>query len=582
MARTYKRKLGSRHYRNYTAAQLDNAVREFRAGVASRKVAEKYGIPYKTIQNKAKGRHAGATGHPPIFTSAQEDTMVKLIQVCGEWSCPLSTIDIRMIAKRILDTEGRTVHLFKDNLPGPDWVSSFLLRHKNQLTLRQAQNIKSARAEKTADEISIFFDNLTQSLSNVPPSNIINYDETNLSDDPGRVKVVFKRGVKYPERIINHTKSCTSIMFAGTPDGVILPPYVVYKAEHMWDTWCNGGPDGTRYNRSKSGWFDSTCFNDWFQFVVVPFCRGLVGPKVLIGDNLSSHLNPEIVAACELNNIRFVFLPQNSTHLTQPLDVCFFRPLKMKWREILTKWKSENKGKTTLPKDSFAPLLKQLCEEIKLKNNPNISSGFRATGICPLDRHRVLAKLPDSAQRLGSASEVVNEAVLSHLRTLRGPDVKITTRRKKVNVQPGKSVCSSDFPQSSSSTGPLAKPGPLVKRRRKKDTDTGTSSESEELEPETTDEDEVEDKEDDAGDEIELQSDGEQASDKHSSMPVKLGSIKVGEWISVKFTERLCVTWLSDHLSCVHYTTQRSSWNYLFLIGQQIPAHGWVQHCAGE
>jgi hypothetical protein len=38
---------------------------------------------------------------------------------------------------------------------------------------------------------------------------------------------------------------------------------------------------------------------------------------------------------------RFIFLPENSTHLLQPLDVSVFAPMKRKWREILSEWKEE-------------------------------------------------------------------------------------------------------------------------------------------------------------------------------------------------------------------------------------------------
>ncbi|KAH0808558.1 hypothetical protein GEV33_014233 [Tenebrio molitor] len=38
----------------------------------------------------------------------------------------------------------------------------------------------------------------------------------------------------------------------------------VYKADQMWDMWTTGGPKDAGYNRSKSGWFDTVCFKDWF------------------------------------------------------------------------------------------------------------------------------------------------------------------------------------------------------------------------------------------------------------------------------------------------------------------------------
>ena len=136
----------------------------------------------------------------------------------------------------------------------------------------------------------------------------------NLSDEPGKLKCVLKHGVKYPECITNSDKSATSIMFAANPAGDTMPPYVVYKAEHLWDIWMVGGPKGTRYNRSKSGWFDMTCFRDWFFTLLLPYCKKLIGPIVLIGDNLSSHISWDVLQACQ-DNDRFVYLPPNSTRL---------------------------------------------------------------------------------------------------------------------------------------------------------------------------------------------------------------------------------------------------------------------------
>jgi len=78
------------------------------------------------------------------------------------------------------------------------------------------------------------------------PSNIWNYDETNLTDDPENKRIITKRGAKYPERVINSTKTATSFMFCGNAEGKVLAPYVVYKAESMWTTWTENGPPGAR------------------------------------------------------------------------------------------------------------------------------------------------------------------------------------------------------------------------------------------------------------------------------------------------------------------------------------------------
>ena len=95
------------------------------------------------------------------------------------------------------------------------------------------QNITPKRAGVSRDQVNNYFTNLETSLKDVPPSNIVNYDETNSTDDPCRKLCIFRRGSKYPERAMHHSKSSTSLMFAGSASGVLLPVYVVYKAENL-------------------------------------------------------------------------------------------------------------------------------------------------------------------------------------------------------------------------------------------------------------------------------------------------------------------------------------------------------------
>ena len=62
---------------------------------------------------------------------------------------------------------------------------------------------KRYRIAVTRETMNVYFLHLTRSLEGIPPSNIINYDETNFCDDPGQVKVVVKRGVKHADRVID-------------------------------------------------------------------------------------------------------------------------------------------------------------------------------------------------------------------------------------------------------------------------------------------------------------------------------------------------------------------------------------------
>lgn len=113
----------------------------------------------------------------------------------------------------------------------------------------------------------------------IPTTNIFNFDETNLTDNPGKKKVLVKKGCKYPELIRNASKTSISIMFCGSASGELLPPYVVYRASKMWTTWTENGPKGCRYNATASGWFDETIFTDWLESQMIPKLKKLEGKK---------------------------------------------------------------------------------------------------------------------------------------------------------------------------------------------------------------------------------------------------------------------------------------------------------------
>lgn len=90
-------------------------------------------------------------------------------------------------------------------------------------------------------------------MENIPPENVFNFDETNLTDDLGSKKCVVNRGTKYPGVIRNTSnKTRISIMMAGNAAGELLPPFVVYKASNMWSYWCEGGPKGVRFTSIHS------------------------------------------------------------------------------------------------------------------------------------------------------------------------------------------------------------------------------------------------------------------------------------------------------------------------------------------
>ncbi|KAJ8869541.1 hypothetical protein PR048_028532 [Dryococelus australis] len=64
------------------------------------------------------------------------------------------------------------------------------MRHKTDLVDRIVENIKRSMAEVSAVVINPYFYNLEVRLAGAQPSSLVNYDETNLSNDPGKRKTL--------------------------------------------------------------------------------------------------------------------------------------------------------------------------------------------------------------------------------------------------------------------------------------------------------------------------------------------------------------------------------------------------------
>jgi len=444
MPQNYKRKVGPSQQFKYSPESMRNAISAYKQNKGTlRKIAERFNVPKSTLSEKVRGVRKNKHGGQPALQPDQEESLAAGLIKLAEWGFPLRSRDVRDVVQSHLNRIGSRSKIFKDNRPGRDWMTRFFKRHQS-LVLRMSQNIKRSRAEIDADTINEYFDNLEVSLAGLPPANIINYDETNFTDDPGNERVIVKRGTRHAERIIDSSKTSTSVMCAFAADGIALPPYVVYKSTYVYDTWTENGIAGAVYMSSKSGWFDMNLFEDWFVRIILPYRKKIVGRMALIGDNLASHVSRNVVEMCEKNDILFILLPPNSTHLTQPADVGVFSPTKKSYRYELGMWKKRNRG--VLPKSEFPAMLKRTFEGIP-NLAANIKSAFRGCGIVPINRFEVLKRLPGYSQSPEEESVTMNDTLVDFLKTMRSSETaKSTRKKKKISVTPGKVIQLENIP----------------------------------------------------------------------------------------------------------------------------------------
>lgn len=104
---------------------------------------------------------------------------------------------------------------------------------------------------------------------------------------------------------------------------------------------------------------------------------------LLIYDGHKTHISLDLITKARNENISILKLPAHTTDAIQPLDKCCFRPLKAQWDKRLVEIQRMT-GATRISKASFTELVDELWQTSLTPEN--IKSGFKSTGIYPLDR----------------------------------------------------------------------------------------------------------------------------------------------------------------------------------------------------
>jgi len=111
----------------YSEEKLENALNDIRArNITQRQASVKYGIPRSTLKYKLKGAHGGKPGGPTVFTQQEEEMFQAYVTTASSYGFPVDTIDLRFIVKAYADRKGIRIRQFRNNMPGKDWIKSFI------------------------------------------------------------------------------------------------------------------------------------------------------------------------------------------------------------------------------------------------------------------------------------------------------------------------------------------------------------------------------------------------------------------------------------------------------------------------
>jgi hypothetical protein len=268
MVYSYKRK----RERSYSINHLQAAVNAVKAGATSQSAAFEFGVPRTTILDHVRGTHTGKHGHRTVLTNEEEETIVSAIEYCGRFGWPCTRVHVRQMVQDYCKSVKRSVPWGPDG-PGDDFLRLFDKRWAHRISKRKTELLTAAASKSLSNEnLQSFFDKVMALYDeedlHAHPERVFNADETGLNTDGTVAAAYLKKGTKVAVTINpSGGKVQYSVLICGNAVGTMLPPFVVYRAKNLYDTWCRGGPPGTQYACTKSGWMESEAFLQWMEKV---------------------------------------------------------------------------------------------------------------------------------------------------------------------------------------------------------------------------------------------------------------------------------------------------------------------------
>lgn len=274
---------------------------------------------------------------------------------------------------------------------------------------------KSVTEEMTAPWLET---TLPTILSRYPIENVFNADEFGLFYQCLPNKTFHFKKEKCSGG--KHSKVRLTGMAVGNAKGERLPMFAIGKAKNPR---CFKGVKSIpcRYRAQAKSWMSSELFEEWIKELDRSF--GVQKRKIaLIVDNCPAH--PTVTG---LEWIELIFLPPNTTSVTQPMDQGVIRALKAKYRSLAVRKQLANleKGKQ-LPKISILTAMTMLNKAWGSIPDRTFLNCFKKSGISEESAEKALNDEDDPFANLDVEEDVIED--------LRG-DLQVMKEKFNVNFE---------------------------------------------------------------------------------------------------------------------------------------------------
>lgn len=348
-----------------------------------RRIADSIGITLAGLSQRYSRRLTGVSKHGPEarLTAKWEGDLARHTQWQAEMGDPLSLSEVASLAKRMGNVLGVDVG-------SRSWMRGF--RKRQNLSLRRPQALEKSRAiAVTTARAKQFYNLLTKVYGLFPgidASRVYNMDETGL--EPGNVKptkVLCAVGTTHLSVVTPGDRRHVSAVVCGNAKGELIKTMLLYPKSFKNNEKEMGGWPEAVMRFGDSAYMDDSAWEAWTEL----FVAETKGNCVLILDQHRTRYNLRGLATLAQANVGLLTLPAHTTHALQPLDVAVFRPMKAAVTAHVKRAGGSEVVISTMIKEALATATRIDMCPVKRESLSHLITGFRATGIWPLNSSAV-------------------------------------------------------------------------------------------------------------------------------------------------------------------------------------------------
>ena len=367
-----------------------------------RTAAKDFDVPRSTLKDRFHGKKPRNKAHEDDMnlTHHEETELVHWITTLTARGYAPRYRTVQELAelirnRRVFGVNDATIQLVTYESFGRDWVARFMSRHP-QLESARRKCIEAARIKDVSVErLMKWFEDLQQVIDEhkIEPHNIYNMDESGFAiGDVEASQRIINAEIRQKFQAKPGRQEWVTAVECICVDGSFVPPLIIFKGEKLSRQWIPASiHNNWRFGCNTKGWTSNEHGIQWLRSCFEPTTQEKAQGKtrLLICDGHDSHITAAWIEHCMRNDIVLMVLPPHSSHLTQPLDVGVFGPLK------------------TLMASALEPILStEIHRLIRVEwlsafveahegafSACNIQSGFCGTGIFPYNPSKVINRV---------------------------------------------------------------------------------------------------------------------------------------------------------------------------------------------